>query len=108
MMLDDLSLERHLIPPERWDLEVPPEVRVEGISDEIDRYPVGYGRHPDKGWFVLGAGQGPFIIWAEWLTPSGVQELTDFATPSPPRDRAKEALIHTLRRLQAVLQENSR
>lgn len=107
MMLDDLSLERHLILPERWDLEVPPEVRVEGISDEIDRYPVGYGYHPDKGWFVLGAGQGPFIIWAEWQQPQGVPELNLNEKPQN-RDYMREGLIQTLRRLQAVLQEKSR
>ena len=29
-------------------------------------YPIGLGKHPERGYFVLGSGQGPFIIWSEW------------------------------------------
>lgn len=53
---DAMSLKRHMIPPERWDREVPPEVRIHGIEDEITRYPIGYGRHPEHGWFVISCG----------------------------------------------------
>jgi len=96
------SLEQYLIPPDTWDLSVPGEVRIHGIKDE-GIYPTGYGRHPKDGWFVLGAGQGPFIIYAEWLQP-GVVELTDFGKPTRPPEDLKEPLIQTLDRLRAVLQ----
>jgi len=99
-----MDLEDHLIAPERWDLEVPPEVRVEGIDDE-GSYPTGYGRHPEHGWFVLGAGQGPFIIWAQWLQPAVVK--MDFATPTPPPNRLRQPLIDTLTRLQKTLQDTA-
>ena len=104
MMNDAGSLEQYMLPPERWDREVPGEVRVEGIDDE-GSYPVGYGRHPEQGWFVLGAGQGPYLIWAEWQQPQKVVELTDFGTPTPEPNRLRQPLIDTLTRLQKLLQD---
>lgn len=104
-----MDLEEYLISSERWDLEVPPEVRIEGIMDEVERYPVGYGRHPEKGWFVLAAGQGPFLVWSEWTHPQGgVQEVTDFGVPTQPDPPFREALLFTLRRLQAMLQTEAK
>ena len=99
------SLEQYLISPERWDREVPGEVRVHGITDEIERYPVGYGRHPEDGWFVLSCGQGSFIVWAQWEQPAIVQ--LDFSKPTPKPDRFRESLIVTLDRLRATLQETA-
>ena len=95
-MDEALSLEAHLIEPERWDLEVPPEVRIHGVEDE-GAYPTGYGRHPEKGWFVLGAGQGPFIIWAEWRHQ--YVEKIDFTTDTM-EERYKAPLVKVLGRLQ--------
>lgn len=95
-----LSLEKHMIPPERWDLEVPPEVRLHGIEDERS-HPTGYGRHPDKGWFVLGSGQGPFVIWSEWdHDPVNRFSFTD-DTEEP---RYRQPLVDALTRLQKALQ----
>lgn len=98
------SLERYLIRPDTWDREVPGRVRVHGIDDE-GKQPVGYGRHPEDGWFVLGTGQGPFILYADWLETGGVTELTDFGEPSPPPERYREPLIAVLDRLRTTLQE---
>lgn len=98
------SLEQYLIPPERWDREVPGEVRVHGITDEVERYPIGYGRHPEDGWFLLGSGQGPFIIYAQWEQPAVVE--LDFSKPTPEPERFRQSLIDTLDRLRAVLQES--
>ena len=95
-----MALEEHLIPPERWDLEVPPEVRVHGVEDE-GSYPIGYGRNPEKGWFVLSGGQGSFIVWAQWLEEP-VKKL-DFSKPTEVH-RYRQPLINTLTRLQQALQ----
>jgi hypothetical protein len=97
-----LALEKHMIAPERWDLEVPPEVRLHGIEDEIVRYPIGYGRHPDRGWFVISGGQGPFLVWAEWQQEPVKEHGFELSTEVP---RYHQALIQTLTRLQNTLQE---
>ena len=99
------SLEQYIIPSESWDREVPGEVRVHGIADD-ESYPTGYGRHPEDGWFVLGAGQGPFLIYAQWEQPA-VVHLTDFGTPTPDPNKLKEPLIATLDRLRAPLKETA-
>jgi hypothetical protein len=102
MSPNPMSLEKHMIPPERWDREVPPEVRVYGIEDEVVRYPVGYGRHPELGWFVISTGQGPFVVWAEWEQKPVKQHGFEATTEEP---RYRRALIQALTRLQAHLQE---
>jgi hypothetical protein len=97
-----MSLEQHMIPPERWDRDVPPEVRVHGIEDEVVRYPVGYGRHPELGWFVISCGEGPFVVWAEWEQQPVKQHGFEEDTKIP---RYQQALIQALTRLQNTLQE---
>jgi hypothetical protein len=100
MSPDAMSLEEHLVPPARWDVEVPPEVRLHGIEDE-GSYPVGYGRHPEKGWFVLGTGQGPFVIWAEWEN----EPVKQFGFTAPTEEpRYRRPLVDALTRLQKALQ----
>jgi hypothetical protein len=69
MLSQALELERYLIEPRHWYKDqswlelVPPDVIEELDTSE---QPTGLGRHPTKGWFVLGTGQGPFIVWSEW------------------------------------------
>ena len=57
------KLEKYLIPPERWNGEVPNFVR-DKINPEDDS-PIGFGYTKETGWFILGTGQGPFLIWKE-------------------------------------------
>lgn len=97
-----LSLEQHLIEPDRWDREVPPEVRIHGIEDEVVRYPTGYGRHPELGWFVLSTGQGPFVVWAEWQEKPLKSHGFEVSYDEP---RYKRGLLFALTRLQKALQE---
>lgn len=94
-------LETYLIPPESWDRMVPGFVRIQGIADEGSQ-PVGYGRHPEKGWFVLGTGQGPFLIYAEWDSPS--EKHLDSNTPDT--NALQKPLIEVLDRLRKALAEN--
>lgn len=35
-------------------------------AQTFDQIPCAIGRHPNKGWFVLGIGQGPMFIWKGW------------------------------------------
>ena len=76
-MLEASEMERYLIRFDKWDRKelegvVPDDVIEELFSPSTDddgniiKQPIGLGRHPEKGWFVLGAGQGPFFIWAQW------------------------------------------
>jgi hypothetical protein len=64
------SLEPFLIPIAEWNKSeiariIPEDVR-DGITDDIrNGCPVGVGCREDVGYFVLGTGQGPFIIWIE-------------------------------------------
>jgi hypothetical protein len=93
-------LEALLLEPDRWDLEVPPEVRIRGIDAE-GSYPIGYGRHPEKGWFVLTTAQGPALLWAEWRHDH--VEKIDFNTDTR-EERYKAPLVEALGRLQTQLQ----
>lgn len=65
-------LERDLISSERWPKlydKMPPF--VQNIVNELKVDPwscgcsIGIGRNDAVGWFVLGCGQGPCVIWLE-------------------------------------------
>ena len=57
------ELEEFLIPVADWGLCPYPEA-VEMARKESDAgYPTGIAKDPDGGWWVLGCGQGPFIMW---------------------------------------------
>lgn len=62
------ELERHMIPPDAWSgyilSKFPKDVQDELVSKTS---PMGIGHHNEIGWYCLGAGQGPFLIWAEKL-----------------------------------------
>jgi len=62
------GLEQYGIDPDQW--EANPEWKsilpVDVIEELSEPYPIMLGKHPTKGWFVLGTGQGPYIIWTEW------------------------------------------
>lgn len=67
-MISVFELEKHLIDPQEWDSLYPdiPDY-VQQVKDDLSKNPacVGIGKHSDVGWFVLGAGQGPHILWQE-------------------------------------------
>ena len=74
-MSDDLreamELEKHLIAPDKWKNELRQHGEVVPAEIYKDLFgpsggPIGLGRHPEKGLFVLASGQGPCIVWTEW------------------------------------------
>jgi len=76
------ELEKDLIPSEDWTDEVIAHY-PKGIQEELKvlragppwkqdsqgrtllPHPTGVGFREDVGWFCIGCGQGPFIIWLE-------------------------------------------
>jgi len=71
------KLEKHLTPFEQWTDEMISNF-PQDVQDELNYiirwsrgeekhmpHPTGIGHHPEYGWFCIGAGQGPFIIWVE-------------------------------------------
>ncbi len=71
------ELEKHLIPPDKWDKDLISKF-PENLRDEIEYnirwsngeekdmpHPIGLGFREDIGYFMIGCGQGPFIIWSE-------------------------------------------
>lgn len=60
-----MLLEPYLIKPP-WKSELiekfPSNVQDEARAND---QPIGLGQHPKYGWFALGTGQGPFVIWIE-------------------------------------------
>lgn len=64
------ELEDFLIPIEKWDQDPSWKQKVpQDIQQDLLRgdYPMGLARHPTLGWCVLASGQGPFVVWGEWL-----------------------------------------
>lgn len=72
-----LELENLLMPFEEWLPDVltnfPDDVKEEleyiirwdrGEETHMP-HPTAIGFHPEYGWFCLGTGQGPFVIWIE-------------------------------------------
>jgi len=64
-MNEALRLESALIPPEFWEEHY--EKMPQPCKDVVDSEPdvIGIGWCLEVGWFVLGAGQGPHLIWKE-------------------------------------------
>ena len=60
------ELEKHLIPFTEWEEKVPKFVR--DMVDLDDGQPTGIGYTEKTGWYILGTGQGPFVVWMEKLT----------------------------------------
>jgi hypothetical protein len=69
---DPFRLERDLIGSDKWQDrydEMPP--KVQRTVDRIAKDPwsegcsIGIGHNEEVGWFILGCGQGPFLIWIE-------------------------------------------
>lgn len=75
-----LKLEASLIPGNEWTEEkitnfpedvqtkirlcIPPYLKDDS-GKAILPHPTGIGHNEEVGWFCLGVGQGPFIIWLE-------------------------------------------
>lgn len=60
-------LERDLISPSKWGKlydEMPVQCQS-AVDESYSGTPIGIGRNDKVGWFVLGFGQGPFVIWLE-------------------------------------------
>jgi hypothetical protein len=66
--MDAMELESSLIPPP-WSQELidkfPKEFQQELLDPSQAGGPIGVGFREDVGHFILGCGQGPFIIWIE-------------------------------------------
>ncbi len=67
-----MGLEKYLISPSQWEEHrsvchsvMPIDVYGFLFGSEREQG-IGLGRHPDKGYFVLGCGQGPYLEWAQW------------------------------------------
>ena len=66
---DPFRLERDLISSEKWPElfnQMPAECQKATTEGEPGAS-IGIGRNGEVGWFVLGCGQGPFLIWAEFI-----------------------------------------
>lgn len=68
-----IGLEKYLIAPEKWEDDpswrnVLPSEEIEALDDSWSGNgpSIGLGKHPEKGWFVMCCGQGPFVDWSEW------------------------------------------
>jgi hypothetical protein len=62
---DPFRLERDLIDPAKWNRlysKMPRE--CQRLIDRNEQQ-IGIGRNDCVGWFILGCGQGPFVIWTE-------------------------------------------
>lgn len=62
------DLEDYLIEPDQWNQDQSwRQVVPADLLQELEGppQPIGLGRHPDLGWFVMYAGQGPFLAWSE-------------------------------------------
>lgn len=68
-MVDNIfALEHKLIEPEQWDdlYNQMPDYCQKVVDDlKIEPHCIGIGWDDTVGWFVLGAGQGPHLIWKE-------------------------------------------
>lgn len=63
-------LERDLISSLKWkemydQMPVQCQNEVDKMDKPWDGCSVGIGRNDEVGWFILGCGQGPFVIWIE-------------------------------------------
>ena len=64
------KLEPFLIPIAKWNKGeiariIPDKIREQITDFLIRKSPVGVGKREDVGYFVLGTGQEPFVIWIQ-------------------------------------------
>lgn len=69
-MVDVFELEKLMLPDYENDASIPAHVKTEALKAHNEGIPTGVGHHPDTGWFIIHAGQGPYIAWTE-RGPSG-------------------------------------
>ena len=64
------DLEDDLISPDLWRklYDIMPKECQKAIDDK--EYAIGIGINPKYGWFIMGSGQGPCLLWAEKDSPS--------------------------------------
>jgi len=77
-------LERDLIKRDKWHDRydsMPPTIRevVDNFNNpDFDPFSygcsVGIGHNDEVGWFLLGSGQGPFLLWADGDDPFTIEE----------------------------------
>ncbi len=61
-------LEMQLINPNRWEIfyeQMPQECKNVVDNPSKQGGPTGIGLSHSIGWFILGAGQGPQLLWSE-------------------------------------------
>lgn len=51
------------------DFNLDADIEDEGIECGGPSGPTGLAKHPKHGYIILGAGQGPFVIWSEKELP---------------------------------------
>ena len=64
-----MKLEEDLIPPYLWNefstLLIPIEILEVAMNPEPQGLGIGYNE--ELGWFILGSGQGPGLVWSQKL-----------------------------------------
>ena len=60
-----MDLEKSVIPPDRWDTEVPATVVKMARKCRGEGIPTGIAYSERRGWCIIESGQGPYIAWAE-------------------------------------------
>lgn len=60
------NLENYLISTKDWNkyLDKLPKYILDNVINKPPEC-VGFGHHPELGWFVMGSGQGPCLLWVE-------------------------------------------
>ena len=58
-----MDLEKNMLSYD--DPKIPEPVKARAEDPSLAGYPVGIGHRDDVGWFILGTGQGPYVIWLE-------------------------------------------
>jgi hypothetical protein len=95
-MQEAWDLEKNLISPkllkrEEVDGIIPEYILDDFFGDKMGE-PLGIGKDP-RGWFVLGTGQGPCIIWQEWdnrtvtLSPNDAYTILQALLRPDPEER---------------------
>lgn len=61
-----LELETILLPPELWENFY--DIMPNECKEVVDGPPqcLGIGRHKKLGWYIVGSGQGPCLLWSEY------------------------------------------
>lgn len=60
------DLEGDLISPEKWQelYAEMPKICQEVVDQSSDQC-IGIGKNDKLGWFIMGSGQGPVLLWSE-------------------------------------------